>query len=352
MKLELDEEAADEAPLFLIDVQAVPFEGGIVVRRGLTRMFLEAPALEPVFDILVEQTRSAQGARPSELIAAVGGDAQAVMDGLIAALRQRRLLVEAPDRGDRDASDVHEGVFYWSFGTSATAVRERLGGRRIAVFGYNHIGTALATALEALGFGTVTLVDHPLLRNLSLADGEGPLAISHEEWAEADELPDCLVLTSDVGGPDLAREWNAFCVGNGVSFYPVLISDQIGLAGPLVLPGQSACYECFALRERAASSDMAMHRATDTLAYFSQPSFGFVRPIAHAVAALAATELLKYYSQALPGGNIGRFVEIDLLAPSLETRRVLKLPRCPICGPVVSEPSLASETRVFMPGNE
>ncbi|CAN5392799.1 hypothetical protein BH10PSE14_BH10PSE14_20850 [soil metagenome] len=350
MKLELDQ--PDEEPLFLIDVQAVPFENGYVIRHGLTRLFLEAPGLETVFEVLVDLTRSQQGARSSFLMSAVGADDRPVMEGLIAALRQRRLLVPVGEIADPAAEDLHERVFYWSYGTSGAAVRERLGQRRMAVIGYNNVGTALATTLAEIGFGSVTLVDHPMLRNLSLEPGTFADPMAHEDWVEADDLPDCIILTSDFGGPDIAREWNAFCVANNVHFYPAFVTDHVGLIGPMVLPKQSACYECFALRERAASAEVALRRATDGLAYFSQPSFGFVKPMAQAVAALAATELLKFYSQALPGGNIGRMIEYDMLVPALDTHRVLKLPRCPVCGPVVDEPTFTSETRVFMPGNE
>lgn len=351
MKLEIEPALAEES-LFLINVQAVPFEDGYVVRHGLTRIFLEAPRLETVFGVLVDLARTVQGVSPSTLAAAVSPDDRPIMESLVAALRQRRLLVPAGEMAEPDDENPHERVFYWSYGTSASAVRARLGQRRLAVVGYNHIGTALTAMLADMGFGEVTLVDHPLLRNVSLAPRLIADLISHENWAAEADLPDCIILTCDFGGPDIAREWNAFCVAHSVHFYPAFVSDHVGLVGPMVLPRQSACYECFALRERAASAEIELHRSTDELAYFSQSSFGFVKPMAQAVAALAATELLKFYSQALPGGNIGRMIEYDMLAPLLETHRVLKLPRCPVCGPVVDAPTFAADTRVFMPGNE
>jgi hypothetical protein len=39
---------------------------------------------------------------------------------------------------------------------------------------------------------------------------------------------------------------------------------------------------------------------------------------------------------AVPNGVVGRLneiVEIDLFAPSYESHPLLKLPRCPVCGP-------------------
>ena len=177
-------------------------------------------------------------------------------------------------------------------------------------------------------------------------------AVAFDKWADAEDLPDCLVVTTDFGGPALMEDWNGFCVENGIFFYPVLLHDHLGLLGPLVIPGESACHACFASREKASTSDFDLRRATDGEAYFAQHSFGFLRPMADAVAGLAATELIKFFSQALPGGNIGRLIEFDLIEPSLVTRRVLKAPRCPVCSTVAREPTPAAEAAVFVPGNE
>ncbi|OYY69355.1 TOMM precursor leader peptide-binding protein [Sphingomonas sp. 28-63-12] len=353
MRIDLAPAAAE--PLVLLDVQAAPFDTGYVLKRGITRVFLEAAGLEAVLAVLADLARREGGATAAELIAAVDEGDRPIMESLIEALKSRRLLVSVADGADNsaEADDRHESVFYWNYGTSPAAVRGTLASRRLSVMGVNHIGTALAAALGGMGFGTVELVDHPMLRNIALAMAEGKVApIDYAAWAEAEEMPDCLILTADFGGPDLAREWNDFCVANDLNFYPVLLCDQIGMIGPMVLPGRSACYECVGLRDRSASSEISLQRATDNSAYFAQHATGFLAPMAHAAANLAATELLKFYSQALPGGNIGRLIELDLLTPSLVTRRVLKVPRCPVCATARSAPSPAAESNVFMPGND
>lgn len=349
MKLELAQPA--EARLKLLDLQAARFENGFVLKRGLTRVFLEAPQIETLIDRLVALTRRDQGATRGELIEAAEPADREMMQSLVEALETRRLLLPAEDAAQTRADDIHEGVFYWTFGTTAHSVRGALETRRLAVIGVNHIGTALAAALERSGFGEVRLVDHPLFRNVALGDAARDAA-PFDEWADADDLPDCLVVTTDFGGPALMDDWNAFCVDQGIYFYPVLLHDHVGQLGPLVIPGESACHACVRSRERAGATDFDLRHATDGEAYFAQHSFGFLRPMADAIAGLAATELIKFFSQALPGGNIGKLVEFDLLEPALTTRRVLKAPRCPVCSTVRREPTAAAEPTVFVPGND
>ena len=54
---------------------------------------------------------------------------------------------------------------------------------------------------------------------------------------------------------------------------------------------------------------------------------------------IAAFELIKYYSEALPFIKVGSLIEVNLLATELKTRKVLKIPRCPTCSSLMTRPS-------------
>lgn len=350
MKMELT--APSEEPLRLLDIQAVPYDGGILLKRGLTRMHLTGDDLMPALSAIIDHARSDAGATRSQLVEAVDPEHEETVAALIEALQARRLLVSAAAAEGIAADDVHEAVFYWNYGSTAKEVRGRLAEKRLAVVGVNHVGVALTNALSGLGFGEVTLIDHPMMRNASIGRGPEINPVAFGDWQEAEDLPDCIVLTSDFGGPDLASDWNRFCVEQNIHFYAVFIQDQTGLIGPMVVPGETACYECFARREAASSRQSASSRATDEAAYFSQYSYGFLKPITDSAASIAATELLKFYSHAVPGNRIGQLVEVDLIEPALTVRRVLKAPRCPVCSTVRAEPTQTPEIGMFMPGNE
>src|SRR5262249_5009296 len=85
------------------------------------------------------------------------------------------------------------------------------------------------------------------------------------------------------------------------------------------------------LRQNANLDPRDRERAGEMHAFFGQHVTGFLQPMARIAADIAAVDLLKYFSRALPGGRAGRLIEADLMTPSIRTRTVLKVPRCPVC---------------------
>ena len=130
-----------------------------------------------------------------------------------------------------------------------------------------------------------------------------------------------------------------------VWFFPVLLQDLIGYVGPLVVPGRTACFECLRARQNACMDAPGVQRAAEgdsakALAYHpSMPS------ILGDVAALEITKLLG----GVPPPQHSRLIEVNLLAPAIETRTVLKLPRCPVCGALETRPSVSTKRRAFQP---
>jgi hypothetical protein len=66
-----------------------------------------------------------------------------------------------------------------------------------------------------------------------------------------------------------------------------------------------------------------------------QHAIGYLQPMARAAADFGALELLKIFSTPLPGGKIGRILDVDLMGPTVESREFLKVPRCSVCGDVM-----------------
>ena len=127
------------------------------------------------------------------------------------------------------------------------------------------------------------------------------------------------------------RDWNRTAVAGNIVFYPIVLQDEIAWLGPLVVPGEGPCFECLWLRQNANLDVADRERADETHAFFGQHVTGFLQPMARMAADLAAVDLLKYFSRALPGGRAGRLIEADLMTPAIRTRTVLKVPRCPVC---------------------
>jgi thiazole/oxazole-forming peptide maturase SagC family component len=252
-------------------------------------------------------------------------------------------------------------VFYWHFGQTSQDAISKISSKSIALMGVNSISRRIALALQPLGIDCVKVVDFELLRNLSLFDSNGqlldsewPLAkpLDYQTWQEglADDDLSCLVATSDFGGPQLMQEWNRFCVESDIYFLAVVLHRLVGTIGPFVIPRETACYECMRLRENSNMLDPGIERAAEDSAPERQAITGFHPSMLNVLGELAALELCKFY-----GGTSWRadhIIEVNLLVPSVVSRRVLKLPLCPVCSDAAKLSRTNIERGSPIPGNE
>ena len=333
-----------EARYRLLGLQAVPHDDGVIIRRGLKQVFVQGDKVAEVLDLIVERSAEGRGVRLDALKTEVDPLKHLTFGTLIDTLRAERFLIPA-EEGHASTADgeTREEIFYWSHGTSFDAVRDSIADIELAVFGVNHISLPLIGNLRSVGFRAVTFIDHPGLRNLDFYVGGkdlrpeiGAALASNrpqdfDAWSAAGDKPDCTIVCSDFGGLALMRDWNRQAVAANTLFYPIVLQDEVAHLGPLVIPGEGPCFECLWTRRSANRADDRDGHASDAHAFFGQRVTGYVQPMARVAADLAAIDLLKYFSGTLPGGRAGRLIEVDLMAPSLTTRNVLKVPRCPVC---------------------
>ena len=79
------------------------------------------------------------------------------------------------------------------------------------------------------------------------------------------------------------------------------------------------------------------------MAFDTQTVVGFHPSMASILGNIAAMELTKFYSQAMPLWNVGKLIEVNLLATRMIPRKVLKLPRCPVCGPLQTHSAITPD---------
>jgi len=354
VKIDLEEER-----LRAVLVQLVEVPGGVLLKRGCAEMNVEGEGAKAIVEFLLGRAASAPATR-QELADGVPPSMREAVTDLIDQLRQRRILI-AEDEPVEEAPEGPLDVLYWHFGARAADVVDRLSSRRIAVLGVNSVSRQLLIALARGGTPNVTAVDYPLLRNVSLFDTAGglspddwPAAIAvspFESWweQEQDGLFDCLVATSDFGGMHLLRRWNEFCVDRGIHFLPVVLQNLIGYVGPLVVPGETACFECLRARQNANFDDPEAQRAVEPAAFEGQSVVAFHPSMASILGDLAAMELTKFYSGVIPTWRVGALVEVNLLQPSITTRNVLRIPRCSVCSPLKTRSPVSTRIDPFVP---
>jgi bacteriocin biosynthesis cyclodehydratase domain-containing protein len=224
--------------------------------------------------------------------------------------------------------------------TAALAYGDGDGGARVLarrraafvrVHGAGRTGACLASFLAASGVGHVTCVDPAPAEPADLAPAgltEADLGAPRSEgacravgraapWCRSFDdgfLPDLVMLTGAVL-PDLTDG----LVRSGVPHLRVSAGEAIGVIGPLVRPGRSACLRCVDLRK--ADADPAWPKIV------AQATFAQARPqacdtvLAAMTAALACAQALAHLDR--PAGLVPAAVNgtLEVVLPDWQWRR-------------------------------
>lgn len=328
-------------------------ESGVLLKRGWTEFVVSGDGAELRVRALLAATR--EGRTPDDLCALFPESEQAVIASLVEELAARRILV--PANGAVAESGNGEGpldVFFWQVaGDDVEPLLER---RRVAIVGVNAVSSQIAASLRASGMRNIDVVDFQLLRNQRVyPDGDGAwppdvaAPVPYEVWSHELDASAyaCIVATSDFGPTQELRDWNEFCVEEGRPFLPAVLADGVGFVGPLVVPGETACYECLRARENSNMADPAEQRLVERFATRTQSVAAFHPSMPAVIGHMAALELVKFFT-GISVAAAGRILEIDLLEPSLARRKVLKIPRCQVCSALTSRPSSTPYIYEFM----
>lgn len=368
MKLELSRSDAahtDAEPRYrLWPVQVVRHDQGVILRRGTEKLYVAGADAVPVVEELLAIAHGAGGATLVEMLRPFAEDQRDHVQSLLERLLAKRFLADAAQVAAGDERvPTNEDVFYWGQGSTTAEAHANLNQRRFVIVGVNAVGARLADSLAACGARELTVIDHPALRNMAFFDDNGEIdlrrwparaavPVAFDDWIDGDMEFEGLVATSDFGGLGLMREWNEFCVRERKLFLPVVLQDMMGYVGPLVIPGESPCFECAWTRQSSNMNQPGIERATEPVAYFGQGVDAWLPPMASMLGELAALELVRFGSGVVAGGRTGVMTEVDMLRPELSTRRLLKVPRCRVCGPLTRRSTTTGERNVFVPGND
>jgi bacteriocin biosynthesis cyclodehydratase domain-containing protein len=276
----------------------------LLLEHGQALVVLEGAAvaaLLPALLPLLDGTRTG-----AELVAELGEAASPALELALETLGEYGLLVEGPDvePGRRAAA--------WGIASlldaSPGAVAARLADARVDVVGSSPAGAAVARLLRAAGVDRV-----------SCAGWESSRAV------ELTVVTPCPEEAGELDG------WNRRANARGARWLPVLPWDgRLAAIGPLMVPGESCCYEC--LRRRRAANleygELVREFEATPVAARADPALDAI------VAGVAANLALRWLGggdRSLPG--VLHAVEARP-ALALGAHPVLRVPRCPVCSPV------------------
>jgi molybdopterin-synthase adenylyltransferase len=317
-------------------VQFVQTDDSVRLRRGCVDLRISGEHAVEIVQRVLEAATGA-GATREEICQSFPAPERATVLELLGELEKRQILSYADAQKPTDALESPVEIFFWHFGRSTKEVSSHLTAQHIAILGVNEISRNIALALSETNIENIEIVDDPLLRNLKLFDNESRIKpdlwktsqplVPLDSWTMS--LPGCLVATCDFGGVQLMNRWNKFCLEGGCHFLPVVLQDLIGYVGPLVIPGETACYECLNARWNSNAEEPEPRRTT--IGFEEQHFVGFHPSMAAVLGAVTVFELSKFYGLEVPFAVVGRLLEINLLTMKMEARKVLRIPRCPAC---------------------
>ena len=309
--------------------------GTAVVLAGLD------PAARAVLALL-DGTRDLAAVRDA---AVAGGCPPDRTDALLALLREAGLVVDAAERwpehlpvADRDRLGADVASLSLLHAGAGLAALHRRDAAAVVVLGAGRVGAPVAALLAAAGVGTVDVVDDGTARARDLAvGGLGPADVGRRRGAAArDRLlarapaarpgpvarPDLVVLApvghhDDVDAVLLQRD--------GVPHLLAEVRDTVGVVGPLVLPGRSACLRCLDLVRTDRDPGWPAVAAQLSAPGRSAPACDGA--LAAAVAAQAALQVLALLDGGAPATVDG---SLELALPGWRWRRRSWVPH-PAC---------------------
>ncbi len=165
-----------------------------------------------------------------------------------------------------------------------------------------------------------------------LLQASGAGAVEQLDWDDEPTAAGLTVVVPGAGEGARVADWNRAARDAEATWLQVLPFDgRFAAVGPVFVPGQTACHECYRLRR---DSTIAPGRDCGDGAYPGAPALDA------ALAGLAALAALRWL--AGDRADAGTLVAVEL-APELRCTRhfVYRVPRCPVCSPAARRPAAA-----------
>lgn len=245
-------------------------------------------------------------------------------------------------------------LYYSIFHKDSVAIQKKLSRKTVCILGVGGIGCWTSLQLAAAGVGELILVDHDAIELSNLTrqilfrerdigkkkiDVAREALLSKNHQCKIRTIDRCLkgsadirdiIRTSDLvifsaDKPAEIHGWmNEASFAEGVPFLTAGYIDEIGVVGPLIIPGKTPCLSC--MDDPVPSSHDIFE---DVERRLQVPSFG---PLNGWVASITANEAIKYLTGYAPIATDGRMVEIDPITLHTKMKGFPRKKDCSHCG--------------------
>jgi bacteriocin biosynthesis cyclodehydratase domain-containing protein len=168
------------------------------------------------------------------------------------------------------------------------------------------------------------------------AQGLDPVVVAAHEALPVVTGHDAVVLATDRPYPAKATEIDLACWDAGVPWFAAQAVAHEFRVGPIIVPGQTLCLECFGRRLRSVAPDIEAHVAIDRHAAASPPGPWFrgeLDALTEQVAAIAVAEAVTLCTGQYqpPPHRLARYWEGDAVFGMLRSRLVARVGLCARC---------------------
>jgi bacteriocin biosynthesis cyclodehydratase domain-containing protein len=354
----------------------------MLIKGGTSTVVLSGPSVQDVASVILP---AMDGSRTMEqIVAEFEWIEPSVVFQAIDLFQENGLLEDAasdPPAGVNGATRRYRyQTTYWlSLCGDRHQYQKQLAAATVAIFGLGGVGTDVALSLAAAGVGRLVLFDpgpvtaedalfgHPerfvgqprtvaLRARLLERNPATTVRIAESDSPTPDAVP-AILRGADLGlfcsdasstsGNDyeslaVCEMLNAASLASRIPWTRAVVDHHQGVVGPSVIPYETACLTCFRLRLR---SNMAFNE--DAVAYdryLANPDStvapAILGPFATLVASYAAIESVKLLTRFARPNSAGAFVALNSLTGEFTRHDVLRLPRCPDCGPAHDRPQM------------
>jgi bacteriocin biosynthesis cyclodehydratase domain-containing protein len=317
-----------------VHLRAGPWAGPIVTLQDESRDGKLARVIEE-FDA---------GASIADVVATVEGVEERAVRAVLAELDAKNLVFRADADTDGDAHTDADAD------TDADTERDRsplplrfaaddldaLAATSVLVVSSGRIGPEVAEGLHRAGVGEIRVrhrEDDGTDGEFSGADEVAAWAADDSSLADAVEAADLVVAATQRPWCAAAERANELAVEAGT---PLAVAEVTGydvMVGPTVLPGETACYECYRHRRNANVGSAGDYPAFERTACGRRGGVGDLLPLAEIAAGLLVTDAVNVLCYG-HGYTVGSVLTFDMSDLSTASNDVLRVPRCETCSRV------------------
>jgi len=328
--------------------QVLEYGSEIVLKRGTLQLLIKGKsALNSVLHILISTSGKKSSRR--HILDQFPVFRQEEISSLLDEMISKRFLIEVNIDDEVDLlSENRADVFHWQLGEESKHIDKSKESTKINIIGINELSIDIYKRLKDYGYKNITAIDLPMLGFIdSMSSNPNIETKNYDHWLDQldNDRPSIIVGCSEISGQLGLIGINQLCVEKNIPFYPIVIQELKAQLGPLVIPHRSACLQCLRSRQNAHIQDVPLERFHEAFLQEGQDVLPRFETLIKLAVEMSVFQILKFLSfeNSIYHPSL---LAIDPLNGSMEQKKVLKIPRCPICSSLTKNSYVRSDIPV------